>query len=113
MEGLEHREDPTEAEPPPGTLKATLYSYQKRALNWMQRREEASNVQGGILADEQGLGKTVQMLALIVSNVPTRDNAARALLNCKREENVVQYHALGSSARDQRAALEAGASPLL
>lgn len=108
MEGLEHREDPTEADTPAGALRATLYSYQKRALNWMQRREEATNVQGGILADEQGLGKTVQMLALIVSKAPTRDNAAMALRNCKQEESVVQYHALGTSARDHRAAAEAG-----
>ena len=74
----------------------------------MKKREEANNVRGGILADEQGLGKTVQMLALIVSSPPTKENTEYALKNCTREEKNMQYHALGRSARDQRAALEAG-----
>lgn len=74
----------------------------------MQKREEANNVRGGILADEQGLGKTIQMLALIVSASPSKDNAEYALKNCTREEKNMQFHALGRSARDQRAAREAG-----
>ena len=109
MEGLEQRQDLQETMPPPGVLRANLYSYQKQALTWMLLREESQNVQGGVLADEQGLGKTVQMLALIVSNPPSRENAERALRNSRREQDIVQYHALGRSAHDQRAALEAGA----
>ena len=113
MEGLEQREDLTETTPPPGALKASLYSYQRKALTWMIKREESrAIVQGGILADEQGLGKTVQMLALIVSNVPDKENALRALKNCKRDENVVQYHPLGQSSRDRRAEAEAGRSTI-
>lgn len=108
MEGLEQREDLRETTPPPGLLLASLYSYQKRALTWMLLREDSYNVPGGILADEQGLGKTVQMLALIVSNPPTLQDAERALRNSRREQDLLQYHVLGRSARDQRASLEAG-----
>ena len=108
LEGLEHRNNLEDSEPPAGALKARLYDYQKKALTWMRKREEANNVRGGILADEQGLGKTVQMLALIVSVPPSKENAEYALKNCTREETNMQFHALGRSARDQRAALEAG-----
>ena len=59
-------------------------------------------------ADEQGLGKTVQMLALIVTRHPSRKNAESALKQARRELHVQEFHALGRSARDQRAADEAG-----
>ena len=38
---------------------------------------------GHMLCSEQGLGKTVQMLALIVTQAPSRDNAARALRSAR------------------------------
>ena len=38
---------------------------------------------GRVLCSEQGLGKTVQMLALIVTQAPSRDNAAQALRSAR------------------------------
>lgn len=45
-------------------LRIPLYPHQKQGLNWLIRQEK-SRWKGGILADSMGLGKTVQMLALI------------------------------------------------
>lgn len=50
-----------------------LLSYQKRALAWLLHREEAGAkpaVAGGLLADDQGLGKTVTAIALLLSHPP-------------------------------------------
>lgn len=43
--------------------------YQKEGLAWMRSRE-TTKLHGGILADEQGLGKTLQTIGLILANVP-------------------------------------------
>ena len=43
-----------------------LHDFQLQALSWMKMREEKGN--GGILCDESGLGKTVEMISLIVSS---------------------------------------------
>jgi DNA repair protein RAD16 len=50
----------------PSELKVTLLPFQKEGLNWMQTQED-STVAGGILADEMGMGKTIQMIALMIS----------------------------------------------
>ena len=52
---------------PPGIV-SKLFRYQLHALNFMQGREakeQNGGFQGGILADEQGLGKTVMCAALV------------------------------------------------
>lgn len=50
-------------------LDTVLLPHQKAALVWMSRREkETAQPIGGILADDQGLGKTVTTIALIASN---------------------------------------------
>lgn len=61
-------------------------------------------------ADEQGLGKTVQMLALIVSKGPAPEDARKALNIAKRQQDAMQLHPLGSAARLARAA-QLGVSP--
>lgn len=45
-----------------------MLRHQKLALAWMCRREQSRRVSGGILADDQGLGKTVTTLALILAH---------------------------------------------
>ena len=43
--------------------------YQKQGLAWMLSREATgTNPAGGMLCDEQGLGKTITAIALIASN---------------------------------------------
>ena len=56
----------------PSGLPATpLLRHQKRAVAWMRRREAAgSSPRGGLLADDQGLGKTFSAIALMVANPP-------------------------------------------
>ncbi|KAJ4974657.1 hypothetical protein NE237_007831 [Protea cynaroides] len=55
-----------EATLPDGLLAVPLLRHQKIALAWMLQKETPSmHCLGGILADDQGLGKTVSMIALI------------------------------------------------
>lgn len=56
-----------EASPPDGVLAVPLLRHQRIALSWMVQKETANvNCSGGILADDQGLGKTVSTIALIL-----------------------------------------------
>ncbi|KAI9593637.1 SNF2 family N-terminal domain-containing protein [Syncephalis fuscata] len=57
----------------PPELKLKLLSFQKEGLGWMLR-QEMSNFHGGILADEMGMGKTIQMISLIVSRPRGKPN---------------------------------------
>ncbi|CAK9311503.1 unnamed protein product [Citrullus colocynthis] len=55
-----------EATLPDGLLSVPLLRHQKIALSWMLQKENKSlHCLGGILADDQGLGKTVSMISLI------------------------------------------------
>lgn len=49
----------------PHNLKTTLFGYQLHGVSWMIEREN-SIINGGILADEMGMGKTLQMIGLIL-----------------------------------------------
>ncbi|KAK1387224.1 helicase-like transcription factor CHR28 [Heracleum sosnowskyi] len=56
-----------EEELPEGLMTVSLLRHQKIALAWMLRKENRStHCAGGILADDQGLGKTISMAALIL-----------------------------------------------
>ncbi|KAK0548686.1 DNA repair protein rad16 [Tilletia horrida] len=61
-------EPPKAAEPPhniaPGV---SLLPFQLESLHWLVKQED-SLWQGGLLADEMGMGKTVQMIALMLSD---------------------------------------------
>src|SRR5690606_98327 len=46
-------------------LKATLRSYQEQGLSWLRFIHEIGS--GGVLADDLGLGKTIQTIALLLS----------------------------------------------
>eukprot|EP00966_Prymnesium_polylepis_P238437 5514216-Prymnesium_polylepis.1 len=48
----------------------TLYPFQRQALAWMHSREE-QEPHGGLLADEMGVGKTLEVIALILDNPRT------------------------------------------
>ncbi|KAF8409328.1 hypothetical protein HHK36_005403 [Tetracentron sinense] len=57
----------SEASPPDGVLAVPLLRHQRIALSWMVQKETTSlHCSGGILADDQGLGKTVSTIALIL-----------------------------------------------
>jgi superfamily II DNA or RNA helicase len=55
---------PTEPEPVPAGLQATLRPYQHKGYEWLLRL--ARNSLGALLADDMGLGKTVQAAALLL-----------------------------------------------
>ncbi|KAJ4890975.1 SNF2 domain-containing protein / helicase domain-containing protein / zinc finger protein-related [Raphanus sativus] len=57
----------TEKDLPHGVLSVPLMRHQKIALEWMRQKERSyNNCLGGILADDQGLGKTISIIALIL-----------------------------------------------
>ncbi|KAK6154702.1 hypothetical protein DH2020_008950 [Rehmannia glutinosa] len=57
----------SEATLPDGVLSVPLLKHQRIALSWMVNKETRSACcSGGILADDQGLGKTVSTIALIL-----------------------------------------------
>ncbi|TFK56241.1 hypothetical protein OE88DRAFT_1652900 [Heliocybe sulcata] len=51
----------------PANLKAQLLPFQLESLFWM-RKQEKGEYAGGMLADEMGMGKTIQMIALMISD---------------------------------------------
>ncbi|KAF8075888.1 SNF2 family N-terminal domain-containing protein [Lyophyllum atratum] len=57
---------PTEAEQP-ANLKLTLLPFQRESLFWM-RKQEQGIWHGGMLADEMGMGKTIQIIALLITD---------------------------------------------
>ena len=68
MEGLQSSGG-RELNVPAGRMAIPLMKHQRLALAWMLHRERsAANPRGGVLADDQGLGKTVSTIALIVTN---------------------------------------------
>ncbi|KAI9292890.1 hypothetical protein K502DRAFT_325583 [Neoconidiobolus thromboides FSU 785] len=57
----------------PNDLKLKLLPFQKEGLNWMKKQEQ-SEFMGGILADEMGMGKTIQMISLLLSEPRGKPN---------------------------------------
>ena len=64
---------------PPEITGATLLPFQLEGYSWMVAQESNPATRGGILADEMGMGKTLQTIALIVSK---RDTVRPTLVVC-------------------------------
>lgn len=68
--------DASEEHDTPMELTVNLLPHQRQALAWMIRRERETtslvNPRGGILADDQGFGKTLSVISLMLTNRPQR-----------------------------------------
>eukprot|EP00047_Mylnosiga_fluctuans_P018667 m.73699 g.73699 ORF g.73699 m.73699 type:complete len:876 (+) comp7737_c0_seq4:43-2670(+) len=53
--------------PQPAALLPQLLPFQCEGVAWMCHQEESSEFRGGILADDMGMGKTIQTIALLLS----------------------------------------------
>ncbi|XP_022142118.1 helicase-like transcription factor CHR28 isoform X2 [Momordica charantia] len=74
----------SETSPPDGVLEVPLLRHQRIALSWMVQKETSSvPCSGGILADDQGLGKTISTIALILKERPP---PIRACPNVRHDE---------------------------
>ncbi|XP_042029691.1 helicase-like transcription factor CHR28 isoform X2 [Salvia splendens] len=78
---------PTSEALPPDGLAVTLLKHQRIALSWMVNKEtEGTCCSGGILADDQGLGKTVSTIALILKERSPSSKAPTAnMKQCQME----------------------------
>ncbi|KAJ8533445.1 hypothetical protein ON010_g13810 [Phytophthora cinnamomi] len=70
-------------------LTATLLPYQREALAWMVG-QEASSYKGGILADEMGMGKTIQAISLMLENV--KEEAPSTTGKTAKERKLASVH---------------------
>eukprot|EP01119_Soliformovum_irregulare_P011493 TRINITY_DN2886_c0_g1_i1.p1 TRINITY_DN2886_c0_g1~~TRINITY_DN2886_c0_g1_i1.p1 ORF type:complete len:912 (+),score=346.42 TRINITY_DN2886_c0_g1_i1:24-2759(+) len=50
-----------------------LLPFQKEGLAWLKQQETETEWKGGILADDMGMGKTLQAISLLVSRPPPED----------------------------------------
>ncbi|KAL6844538.1 hypothetical protein ACP4OV_026211 [Aristida adscensionis] len=65
-QALEHiNQEKREENLPEDVMSVSLLKHQKIALAWMISKENSLLFRGGILADDQGLGKTISTIALI------------------------------------------------
>ncbi|XP_074562916.1 helicase-like transcription factor CHR28 [Curcuma longa] len=102
QEALQNLDQPKFEDDLPDTLLAVpLLKHQKIALAWMVQKENSVHCTGGILADDQGLGKTVSMIALIQKQMTeqlkfTSANSSCIMpetLNLDEDEDGVSYSA--------------------
>ncbi|KAI6046523.1 SNF2 family N-terminal domain-containing protein [Pisolithus marmoratus] len=75
----------------PAGLKVTLLPFQQESLSWMRKQEE-SIWKGGILADEMGMGKTIQMISLFVSDLKRPNLVIAPTVALIQWRNEIQAH---------------------
>lgn len=64
---LEAKGDPKPEKAEPNDMTIELLPFQKEGLDWLVKQEEGP-YNGGILADEMGMGKTIQTIALFMAD---------------------------------------------
>ena len=68
-----------------------LKAHQKLAVDWMIAREKEKNGRGGILADEQGTGKTIVTIGLLCANQAPKGEPKTTLIVCTNKTLVEQW----------------------
>ncbi|KAF5772220.1 putative DNA helicase chromatin remodeling SNF2 family [Helianthus annuus] len=106
-----------EANLPDGILSVSLLRHQKIALAWMiQNENRIVACSGGILADDQGLGKTISTIALIqyhkLSSKPKPDgsNASKAEALSLDDDDVKPTVVVDADQNDESVITESGSS---
>ncbi|KAF8760144.1 SNF2 family N-terminal domain [Rhizoctonia solani] len=84
---------PQKADQPEG-LKVTLLPFQRESLYWM-RKQETGPWAGGMLADEMGMGKTIQTLALLVSDRQKPNLVVAPTVAIMQWKNEIEAHTEG------------------
>jgi len=64
---------PAQVPQPPG-LSLQLLPFQLEGLDWLLKQEKQTRFVGGILADEMGMGKTIQTIALLLAEPRGKPN---------------------------------------
>ena len=62
------------AVPQPMGLSLRLLPFQLEGLDWLLKQEQQARFGGGILADEMGMGKTIQTIALLLAEPRGKPN---------------------------------------
>jgi DNA repair protein RAD16 len=62
------------AVPQPAGLSLQLLPFQLEGLDWLLKQEQQERFGGGILADEMGMGKTIQTIALLLAEPRGKPN---------------------------------------
>ncbi|EGO01461.1 hypothetical protein SERLA73DRAFT_176736 [Serpula lacrymans var. lacrymans S7.3] len=78
----------------PATLKVTLLPFQKESLFWM-RKQEKGIWKGGMLADEMGMGKTIQIISLFVSDMKKPNLVVAPTVAVMQWRNEINTHTEG------------------
>ncbi|KAG1888839.1 SNF2 family N-terminal domain-containing protein [Suillus subluteus] len=84
---------PERAEQPAG-LKVTLLPFQRESLFWMHKQEQGI-WNGGMLADEMGMGKTIQMISLFVSDLKRPNLVVAPTVAIMQWRNEINTHTEG------------------
>ncbi|KAF5364376.1 hypothetical protein D9756_000893 [Leucocoprinus leucothites] len=78
----------------PKRLKLTLLPFQQESLYWM-RQQEQGEWRGGMLADEMGMGKTIQVIALLVSEQKRPNLVVAPTVAIMQWRNEIEAHSEG------------------
>lgn len=85
LKSNEHCSEAKAEKDAPSEMRVTLLKHQRQALAWMVEREQPGkppgHPRGGILADDQGFGKTLSAIALIMHNKPPATHTTHGAAN--------------------------------
>ncbi|QNQ01433.1 YALIA101S02e22848g1_1 [Yarrowia lipolytica] len=79
----------------PKSMAVTLLPFQQEGLNWLLKQEEGE-YKGGILADEMGMGKTIQTIALIIASGVKPNLIVAPTVALMQWANEINDHSAGS-----------------
>ncbi|KAI7846895.1 SNF2 family N-terminal domain-containing protein [Circinella umbellata] len=76
----------------PAELKLPLLSFQLSGVGWMCKQEKLNDFKGGVLADEMGMGKTIQTIALLLSDKKKPNLVVAPVVAIIQWKNEIEQH---------------------